>query len=192
MPNRDKCMILLYKIFVALGSKLWVLVVAGLVSPLAGCINAPSPILSDANAILGEQGEIHFFSAPGSGPREHSVMNFEWSGSRYVFSGRSGSISDFTAHPFEGRDLIVQSTAARAPRLTEYAIARKLADGVYMVFPINEDDVDEATRARFCTKTQVASCRITTPEQLFVFAKATAAKDEEAGGIAVIVPTNRR
>src|SRR5438067_1576720 len=92
-------------------------------SLLSGCISSPSPILSDANAILGEQGEIHFFSAPGSGPREHSVMAFQWSGSRYVFSGRAGSVSDFTAHPFEGRDLIVQSTSARAPRLTEYAIA---------------------------------------------------------------------
>src|SRR5262249_11324946 len=153
---------------------------------------SPSPLLSDANAILGEQGEIHFFSAPGPEPREHSVMMFEWSGSRYVFSGRSGSISDFTAHPFEGRDLIVQSTAARAPRLTEYVTARRLADGVYMVLPISEDDVDDATRERFCTKTQDASCRITTPEQLFVFAKATAAKDDESGGIAVIMPANRR
>ena len=167
-------------------------VLAVLAPPLVGCISAPSPLLTDANAILGEQGEIHFFSAPGTNPREHSVMNFEWSGSRYVFSGRSGSISDFTAHPFEGRDLIVQSTTARTPRVTEYAIARKLADGVYMIMPISEDDVDDATRERFCTKTQDASCRITTPEQLFVFAKATATKDEESGGIAVIVPTNRR
>jgi hypothetical protein len=183
---------LLHKFFDSLGRNLWVAVVAVLALPLSGCISSPSPILSDANAILGEQGEIHFFSAPGSGPREHSVMTFEWSGSRYVFSGRSGSVSDFTAHPFEGRDLILQSTAARTPRLTEYAIARKLADGVYMVIPISEDDIDDATRDRFCVKTQDASCRITTPEQLFVFAKATAAKDEEGGGIAVIVPANRR
>lgn len=185
-------MIFLDKVFAAMSFELRVLVVAGLALSLSGCISSPTPILSDANAILGEQGEIHFFSAPGSGPREHSVMKFEWSGSRYVFSGRSGSVSDFTAHPFEGRDLIVQSTAARTPRLTEYAIARRLADGVYLIFPINEDDVDDPTRERFCTKTQDVSCRITTPEQLFVFAKATAAKDEDTGGIAVIVPTNRR
>jgi hypothetical protein len=166
---------------------------AGLmVALVGGCISSPSPILSDANSILGEEGEIHFFSAPGSGTREHSVMAFQWSGSRYVFTGRGGSISDFTAHPFEGRDLIVQSTSARAPRATEYAIARKLADGVYMVIPISEDDVDDATRQRFCTVTQDAACRISTPEQLVVFARATAAKDEENGGIAVIVPTNKR
>ena len=118
-------------------------------------------------------------------------MTFQWSGSRYVFTRPSRQhFSDFTAHPYEGRDLIVQSTGARAPRPTEYALARKLADGVYLVIPISEDDADEATRDRFCTKTQDASCRISTPEQLFVFARATAAKDEESGGIAVIVPSS--
>jgi hypothetical protein len=86
----------------------------------------------------------------------------------------------------------VQSTAARAPRPTEFSIARKLADGVYLVMPISEDDVDEATRERFCTKTQDASCRISTPEQLFVFARATAAKDDETGAIAVVVPGKPR
>jgi hypothetical protein len=186
------CLILLNKLFEPARRNFSAPVAALLASLLCGCISSPAPILSDANSILGEEGEIHFFSAPGAGAREHSVMAFQWSESRYVFSGRGGSIGDFTAHPFEGRDLIVQSTGARAPRPTEYAIARKLADGVYMVIPISEDDIDDATRTRFCVVTQDASCRISTPEQLFVFAHATAAKDEEGGGIAVIVPTNRR
>ena len=62
----------------------------------------------------------------------------------------------------------------------------------YLLIAINEDDADEVTRDRFCSKTQDASCRISTPEQLFVFARATAAKDDESGGIAVIVPSERR
>jgi hypothetical protein len=168
------------------------LALAGAAVALMGCISATTPILGDANAILGEQGQLHLFSNPGSLAREHSVLSFQWSGSRYVFSGSGSGISDFTVHPFEGRDLIVQSTAARAPKPTEFAIARKLADGVYMIIPISEEDADDATRDRFCTKTQDASCRITTPEQLFVFARATAAKEEEAGAIAVIVPGKPR
>jgi len=36
------------------------------------------------------------------------------------------------------------------------------------------------------------SCRISTPEQLFVFARATAEKELESGGIAVIVPSKAR
>ena len=57
-----------------------------------------------------------------------------------------------------------------------------------MLLPINEDDVDAATREKFCTKTQDAACRIATPEQLFVFARATADKTPEDGGLAVVIP----
>jgi hypothetical protein len=159
---------------------------------LPGCISSNGPILSDAKAILGERGQIHIFATSGSGGREHSVVSFRWSGSRYVVSGRSLGISDFTAHAYEGRDLIVQSRATRAPHPTEYALARKIADGAYLVTPISEDDADDATRERFCSKTPGASCRISTPEQLFVFARATAAKEQDNSGIAVIVPAKGR
>jgi hypothetical protein len=155
---------------------------------LAGCISSTAPVLSDAGAILGERGQMHLFSAGSGGQRDHKVVSFQWSGSRYMLSGNAIGITDFTAHAFEGRDVIVQSTASRAPRPTEYAIARKIADGIYLVLPINEEDADDATRERFCTKTLDASCRIATPEQLFVFAHATAAKEQEGGSIAVVMP----
>jgi hypothetical protein len=154
---------------------------------LPGCISSDGPILSDAKAILGERGQIHLFSTSGGG-REHTVVSFRWNGSRYVMTGRSPGVSDFTAHAYEGRDLIVQGRATRAPRPTEYALARKIAEGTYLVTPISEDDADDEARARFCSKTPNASCRISTPEQLFVFARATAAKEQEGGGVAVIVP----
>ena len=60
------------------------------------------------------------------------------------------------------------------PLRIEYGLARRLADGVYLLVQISEEDVDESTRTKFCTKTQDAACRIATPEQLFVFARATA------------------
>jgi len=82
----------------------------------------------------------------------------------------------------------VQSTGARPPRPVEYALARRLADGTYLIVPIDETDADPQTREKFCTKTQDASCRITTTEQLFVFARATADKPIEGGGLAVVVP----
>jgi hypothetical protein len=156
--------------------------------PLAGCISSTAPVLSDAGAILGERGQMHLFGATADGKRDHKVVSFQWSGSRYVLSGNPIGISDFTAHAFEGRDLIVQTTASRAPRPTEYAIARKLTDGVYLLIPISEEDADDPTRERFCTKTLDASCRIATPEQLFVFAHATAAKEQEGGSVAVVLP----
>ena len=159
---------------------------------LSGCISSTGPVLGDAKALLGERGQIHIFNARETGPGAHSVVTFRWNGSRYILSGRSIGVTDFTVHAFEGRDLIVQSRGTRAPHPTEYALARKLADGVYMVQPISEDDADETARQRFCSKTPDASCRIATPEQLFVFARATAEKELESGGIAVIVPSKPR
>jgi hypothetical protein len=159
---------------------------------LSGCISSTGPVLGDAKALLGDRGQIHIFNPRETGRGAHSVVTFRWNGSRYVLSGRSIGVTDFTVHPFEGRDLIVQSRAAKAPHPTEYALARKLTDGVYMVQPISEDDADDAARQRFCSKTPDTSCRISTPEQLFVFARATAEKELESGGIAVIVPSARR
>ena len=164
----------------------WVAMVLPAALALTGCISATAPILTDAQAILGEQIEVHLFGNPKGGGPPHTVVTFQWNGSRYRPRGRSQDFGDFTIHPYEGRDLIVQIEAMRAPRPTEFALARRLAERVYLIIPIHEDDADEATRERFCTKTQDASCRIATPEQLFVFARASAAKEEESGAIAVI------
>jgi hypothetical protein len=170
----------------------WIAAVLPAALTLSGCISATAPILTDAQAILGEQIEVHLFGNPKGGGPPHTVVTFQWNGSRYLPRGRSQDFGDFTIHPYEGRDLIVQTRATRAPQPTEFALARRLAERVYLIIPIHEDDADEATRERFCTKTQDASCRVSTPEQLFVFARASAAKEEESGAIAVIVTGERR
>jgi hypothetical protein len=159
---------------------------------LSGCISSTDPVLSDASAILGERIEVHLFSAPKAGRREHTAVAFQWTAGRYVPRSRTRDFGDFTVHPYEGRDLIIQTRAVRSPRPTEYALARKLTDGAYLVIPIDEDDADETARQRFCIKTADASCRIATPEQLFVFARTSAAKEDPSGGIAVIMPGARR
>jgi hypothetical protein len=160
---------------------------------LPGCINSATPILGDAKAILGDRIQIHFFSATKDGSRDYSTAIFEWNGSRYLPRGNAaGDWPEFTIHPYEGRDFIVQSLQQRAPRATEYALARRLSEGLYLLMPISEEDADEPTRERFCTKTVDSPCRIATPEQLFVFARATAQRDEETGGVAVVVPNPRR
>jgi hypothetical protein len=157
---------------------------------LTGCITATRPILGDAKAILGERIQVHAFTTGKNGAREHTTGIFEWSGSRYV--RRSGDFTDFTIHPYEGRDLIVQSQTSRGSTTMEFGLARRIAEGVYLIIAIQEDDADQPTRERFCTKTQGADCRISTPEQLFVFARATAARDEESGAVAVVMPAPRR
>lgn len=164
---------------------------------LTGCISSTSPILGDAKAILGEQIDLHIFApragTPDGGLRPQGVATVQWNGSRYVVRSRADLLSDFTVHAFEGRDLIVQ-TIPRAPRPVEYGLARRLSDGVYAVVPIDEEVVDQPTRDKFCTKTEEAACRITTPEQLFVFARAMAdnADGRQDAGVVVIVPSERR
>ena len=172
-----------------------VAVLAGLaliLGTLGGCISSSGPILGDARAILGDRIQVHAFGPAKDGARDLTTGTFEWSGSRYLAVGTAGDIADFTIHPYEGRDLIIQSRTRRGTRPIQYALARRIAEGVYLIIPISADDADEPTRERFCTKTEDAPCRITTPEQLFVFARATAARDEESGGIAVVLPAPRR
>ena len=157
---------------------------------LAGCITATREILGDARAILGERIQVHAFTTPRNGRRDYTTGIFEWSGSRYV--RRSGDFTDFTIHPYEGRDLILQSPTSRGSTMINFGLARRIDEGVYLIIPIQDEDADEPTRTRFCTKTQGADCRISTPEQLFVFARATAARDEDNGAVAVVVAAPRR
>jgi hypothetical protein len=154
---------------------------------LTGCISSATPILTDAKPVLGERGQIHAYALSEGTARDPAVVSFQWNGSRYVVHGKSIGISDFTLHPYEGRDLVIQSTSQRAPRTIEYGLARRLADATYLLLPINEDDADTAMREKFCTKTPDASCRIATTEQIFAFARATADKPVEGGGLAVVL-----
>ena len=108
--------------------------------------------------------------------------SFTWDGKLYAHAGGGMSdVSAFSVHPFEDGDFIIQEVPAKRPHITEYALMRQLADGVYQVRAIDEDDADEATRAAHCgkgDKTDPSSCRIKTREQLFAFARATAARHQ--------------
>jgi hypothetical protein len=158
----------------------------------SACVSSSEPILSDGRGILGEGGQLHLYDAQEDGIRNPRIYQFQWTGGRYAGRGRPAEVSDFTVHPYEGRDLIVQARGQRPLRPYFYALAHKLADGVYLVTAIDPNDADEATRNRFCIKTRDAPCRIETPEQLFVFARATAAKESEHGKLAVLVRTGKR
>jgi hypothetical protein len=173
----------LLNVFMNLRSSSWPLLAPLLALGLTGCISATGPI-------LGDRIQVHAFASPRDGKRDYTTGIFEWSGSRYV--RRSGDFTDFTIHPYEGRDLIIQSQTSRGSTSINFGLARRIAEGVYLIIPIQEEDADEPTRARFCTKTQGADCRISTPEQLFVFARASAARDEDIGGVAVVVTAPKK
>jgi len=153
---------------------------------LAGCIDSSGPILADAQPELGPRLNLQLYSLREGHARDPERARFAWNGKRYVHSG--GTMKDvvgFTLHPFEGGDFIVQSSPVRRLDIAEYALMRKLAEGVYQVIAIDEDDADAAARAAHCKHPGGAACRIETREQLFTFARATAAKKKTNGGLAI-------
>ena len=143
-------------------------------------------MLSDAQPLLGERPHIEFFALRDGAAHEPQTVTFAWRNDRYVrVRGTTEDIYDFSLHAFEGADLIVQSLRAGHP--VEYAIARKLADGVYLVIAIDEADADDATRANYCGTKAGTACRVATRDAVLAFARATAAKPHSAGGLAVLM-----
>jgi hypothetical protein len=156
---------------------------------LSGCIDSAGPILPDAQPVLGERLNLQLYSLREGYASDPERTRFTWNGKLYAHA--RGSLRDvraFSVHPFESGDYIVQSVPARDPDIREYALMRKLAEGVYQVIAIDEADADEATRAANCKHPGGVACRIETREQLFGFARATAAKRKTDGGLAIRLP----
>jgi hypothetical protein len=159
---------------------------------LSGCIDSAGPIFANSQDAFGPKLKLQFFTLHEGRGREPVQAEFTWNGALYSHSrGGMREVSAFTVHPFEAGDYIIQEVPAKRPRISEYALLHKLADGVYMVWPIDEMDADEPTRAAYCgkgTAKDPSPCRIETPEQLFAFARATAARNKQDGGLVVRLP----
>jgi len=162
---------------------------------LSGCIDSASPILSDSQQLFGQRATFQLYGLRKGFAVEPERVTFSWDGARYV--RRSGGLKDvdaFSVHAFENGDFIIQSTSANKPRMTEYAVMNRLTDGVYQVVVIDEDDADEPIRAAHCGKGEKndRSCRIETRDQLFAFARATAARKRNNGGLAIRLSDDER
>jgi hypothetical protein len=153
---------------------------------LTGCISSNAPILADGQPLLGKEPHVQYYVLRDGTVREPSVETFRWRDGRYVpVGGNAKDIGPFTLHAFEGSDLIVQSIRAGKP--VEYGIARKLADGVYLLAAVDESDADAATQNKFCEKAATVACRVTSPEAVQAFARASAAKPHAGGGLALLM-----
>ena len=155
---------------------------------LSGCIDSATPILKDSQPTFGERARFQLYGLRKGFAFEPERVTFAWNGALYRrIRGGLRDVSAFSVHPFEGDVSIVQSTSTKRPQMTEYAVMRRLTDGVYLVTVIDEADADEQTRATHCGKGEKndRSCRITTRKQLFAFARATAARQKNDGGLAI-------
>jgi hypothetical protein len=153
---------------------------------LAGCVDSVGPILADLQPVLGARLKLQLYSLRKRYAEDPEQASFAWNGKLYAHAG--GGMTDvrgFSVHPFEGGNYMIQSAPEKRPQMAEYALMRPLADGIYHVVVIDEADADAATRAAHCAKLLDIVCRIATREQLFAFARATAARRRDDGGLVI-------
>jgi len=135
---------------------------------------------------MGERVRLQFYTLRKGFAEEPEQASYKWDRGRYVHTG--GGLRDvraFSVHQFEDNSFIIQSIAVKRPRIIEYAVGFKLTEGIFQAIGIDEDDADVTTRSTHCKKTDDSSCRIETREQLFAFARATAARRKGEGGLVI-------
>ena len=156
---------------------------------LAACVDSSGPILSDSQPVFGPRLKLQLYSLRKGYARDPERATYTWNGALYVKAGGgTHDVAAISVHPFEAGDYIIQSVPANKALNTEYAVLHKLADGVYLMIAVDEADADEATRAANCKHPGGAACRIETREQLFAFARATAARKRDDGGLVIRLP----
>ena len=120
---------------------------------LSGCVDSSGPLLSDAQPVLGQQLRLQFYSLRKGTADEPEQATYKWDRGAYQRTGGGMTdISSFSVHPLARDTFVVQSAAAKRPGMFEYAVARRLVDGVYQVIAIDEADAGRVTRARFCKR----------------------------------------
>ena len=171
------------------------LLIAGtlLALALAGCVESSGPILAENAPVFGPRLKLQFYALRNGYAGDPQQANYTWNGNLYAHAGGGmREVSGFSIHPFEAGDYIIQTVSSKRIRISEFALLHRLAEGVWQVVPIDEADADQATRAAYCSKAGSAPCNIATREQLFAFARATAARRHDNGGLVIRLPDGSR
>jgi hypothetical protein len=156
---------------------------------LSGCVESQAPLITDAKPLLGQQFEVHLYEdfVDGKATDFHTA-NYQWQDGQYVRgSGAARDAKRFVAQALAANDFLLQSSDDRGKPFY-YWIGRKLAVGVYMIFPLDQTDADDATRIAICGKDRPDGfCPITSFDQLLTLARATAAKPVRKAALGVVL-----
>jgi len=142
---------------------------------LSACVQSKKPLLAGSKPLLGAQFQLNLYQDFIEG-RALSVKTsvFRWNDTRYsLVSGDSTGEKYFVVYPFGSNDLLIEATYEND---NVYLLARKLANGTYRILPIDQNDVDEATRIRTCVTRNPIICIVETRRQLDTFVRAAADK----------------
>jgi len=156
---------------------------------LSACVESQTPLITDAKPLLGQQFEVHLYEdfVDNKASGVHAAV-YQWKDGQYVRA--NGLVRDakrFVAAPLDGNDFVIQSTDEQGKTYL-YWIGRRLTPGVYLVFGIDEKDAAEVTRKPICGNDQPEGlCRLTTRDQLWTMARATAAKPSQNPALGVVL-----
>lgn len=164
---------------------------------LSGCVESDKPLLTDAKPLLGQQFVVHLYESFVDKKAEafHSAV-YRWKDGEYVReSGLARDVRRFVALSISSEDFIIQGTGDNEKlkgvanrEVFDYWIGRRLVDGVYLIFAVNETDVDDSTRVAMCGQANPPGiCHIQSYDQLVVLARATAARPVRESAVGVIL-----
>src|SRR5689334_21569448 len=118
---------------------------------LAACVESQTPLIENAQPLLGQQFEVHLYEefVDNKAGAVHAAV-YQWKDGQYIrANGLARDAKSFVAQPLAGNDFLIQSTDD-SRKVFLYWIGRKLSPGVYLVFAIDEMDADEAARGAIC------------------------------------------
>lgn len=143
---------------------------------LGACVDSAEPLLKNAGPILGQKLRVQMVPV-GKDQTDPlgEIIAYAWNGTRYEpIAGAKGAVRPFTIHYF-GADFIAQGfpTPDTVPTMA-YALVREAAEGVYLMSVIDENDLDDASRAKLCDRGAEYTCRISSADALAQIARATA------------------
>lgn len=155
---------------------------------LSACVQSQTPLITDAQPLLGQQFEVHLYEdfVENKASGMHAAI-YQWKDGQYV---RAGSLAQdakrFVAQPLAGNDFIIQSSNDAGSAYL-YWVGRRLSPGVYLIFGVDETAAGDATRKALCGDWSDIICWVTTRDQLFRLARATAANPPRNPALGVVL-----
>jgi hypothetical protein len=160
-------------------------------SLLSACVVSQEPLLTDSQPLLGRQFEAHLYEDfQNAKAGDFHVATYRWEDGRYVrASGSAQDAANFVVRELSGDDFIIQNSSGSEKAFT-YWVGRRVIPGVYLMVPINENDVDAAVQSTACAKEKAVEgvCRVETYDHLVTLALGTASKPLRDPALAVILP----
>jgi hypothetical protein len=165
---------------------------AGLLSvatlSVASCVASGKALVTDAKPTMGSQFTAALFRKFEDGrASELRTSTFRWEDGAYVSVSGPEDLRRFASMPLQGSDIIIQGSGPKG-KLFTYWLGRKLAEGAYLIEPLDETDLAAANKPALCAKHESKGfCFVDTTDNLVTMAEATARSPVKNAEIAVIV-----